>query len=45
VIGGAVQLGEKQPDRWIDDPGFALTQGNMATKEIDMWGCKLYHNK
>ena len=45
VIGGAVQLGEKQPDRWIDDPGFALTQGNMATKEMDMWGCKLYHNK
>jgi ABC-type glycerol-3-phosphate transport system substrate-binding protein len=43
AIVGAVQAGEKQPDRWIDDPGFALTQGNMATKEMDMWGCKLYH--
>ena len=30
AIVGAVENGEKQPDAWIDDPGFALTQGNMA---------------
>ncbi len=41
----AVELGTKQPDAWLDDPGFALTQANMSTKELDMWGCKLYHNK
>lgn len=41
----AVEAGTKQPDAWLDDPGFALTQGNMATKELDMWGCKLFHGK
>ena len=41
----AVQKGDKQPDAWLDDPGFALTQGNMATRELDMWGCKLFHGK
>ena len=43
AIVGAVEKGEKQPDAWIDDAGFALTQGNMATRENDMWGCKLYN--
>ena len=43
AIVDAVEKGEKQPDAWIDDAGFALTQGNMATKEMDMWGCKLFH--
>ena len=37
----AIALGEKTPDVWIDDPGFALTQGNMATRKMDMWGNKL----
>ena len=41
----AVETGEKQPDAWLDDPGFALTQGNMAEREMDMWGCKLYHEE
>ena len=45
AIMAAVAKGEKQPDAWLDDPGFALTQGNMATREMDMWGCKLYHGK
>jgi inositol transport system substrate-binding protein len=39
----AVEKGEKQPDAWIDDAGFALTQGNMAERENDMWGCKLFN--
>jgi len=45
AIMDAVQKGEKQPDAWLDDPGFALTQGNMAEREMDMWGCKLFHGK
>jgi inositol transport system substrate-binding protein len=45
AIMGAVQKGEKQPDAWLDDPGFALTQGNIAEREMDMWGCKLFHEE
>ena len=41
----AVEKGEKQPDAWLDDPGFALTQANIGTRENDMWGCKLYNGK
>ena len=41
----AAAAGEKQPDAWIDDPGFALTQGNIGERELDMWGCKLYRGK
>lgn len=37
----AIEKGEKTPERWIDDPGFALTQGNLAEREADMWGCRL----
>ncbi|UCG56032.1 MAG: sugar ABC transporter substrate-binding protein [Phycisphaerales bacterium] len=37
----AIETGQKQPERWIDDPGFALTQDNMAEREMDMWGCRL----
>ena len=29
------------PMPWLDDPGFALTAGNLAEREMDMWGCKL----
>jgi inositol transport system substrate-binding protein len=39
----AASAGETAPDAWIDDPGFALTLGNMAEREMDMWGCKLFH--
>jgi ABC-type sugar transport system substrate-binding protein len=38
---GAASAGETQPDAWLDDPGFALTQANLAEREMDMWGCKL----
>jgi len=34
----AINTGEKTPERWMDDPGFALTQGNMAERRMDMWG-------
>ncbi|NTV36839.1 MAG: sugar ABC transporter substrate-binding protein [Anaerolineaceae bacterium] len=41
----AISKGEKTPDAWIDDAGFALTQANIGTRENDMWGCKLYNGK
>ena len=41
----SIALDETNPDKWIPDPGFALTQGNLATRENDMWGCKLYNGQ
>ena len=41
----AIQKGEKTPDNWMEDPGFALTQENMSEREMDMWGCKLLREK
>jgi ABC-type sugar transport system substrate-binding protein len=37
----AIENGEKTPENWMEDPGFALTQENMSELEMDMWGCKL----
>lgn len=37
----AIDAKTANPDEWIPDPGFALTQGNFDTRENDMWGCKL----
>jgi ABC-type sugar transport system substrate-binding protein len=37
----AIAQGEKQPKKWILDPGFALTGANLAERAQDMWGCKL----
>jgi inositol transport system substrate-binding protein len=37
----AIEKGEKTPEKWMDDPGFALTQENMAHRQDDMWGCKI----
>jgi len=37
----AIEKGEKTPEKWMDDPGFALTQQNMAERQDDMWGCKI----
>ncbi len=37
----AIEQGQKTPEKWIQDPGFALTQENMAERENDMWGCKI----
>jgi inositol transport system substrate-binding protein len=41
----AVESGDKQPKQWLLDPGFALTLGNWDTRNLDMWGCKLYYGK
>lgn len=37
----AIQKEQKTPEKWIQDPGFALTQENMVEWENDMWGCKI----
>ena len=37
----AIEAGEKTPNKWLEDPGFALTQANMTERAMDMWGCKL----
>jgi len=37
----AMNSGQKTPERWMEDPGFALTQANMAERAMDMWGFKL----
>lgn len=37
----AIDAQERTPEKWILDPGFALTQENMAEKEQDMWGFKV----
>ncbi|MDZ7315664.1 MAG: sugar ABC transporter substrate-binding protein [candidate division KSB1 bacterium] len=39
----AIDNGEKQPKKWIVDPGFALTLDNYAERAVDMWGCVLLH--
>ncbi|MBC7958330.1 MAG: sugar ABC transporter substrate-binding protein [Vallitaleaceae bacterium] len=41
----AVDDGEKNPAQWIQDPGFALTQANIAERKMDMWGNKLRADK
>jgi inositol transport system substrate-binding protein len=37
----AIEAGEKTPEKWMADPGFALTQANLAERAMDMWGYKL----
>ena len=37
----AIESGQTKPDKWINDPGFALTQENMAQREMDMWGYRI----
>jgi len=41
AITKAVEAGETQPNQVIEDPGFALTTGNIGEREMDMWGCVL----
>ncbi len=41
AILAAIEAGEAQPNEVIADPGFALTQDNLAAREMDMWGCVL----
>jgi len=37
----SIKGGQKTPQKWMDDPGFALTQANMAERAKDMWGFRL----
>ncbi len=41
AILAAIEAGEAQPNEVIEDPGFALTAGNIGEREMDMWGCVL----
>lgn len=38
AIQNAIADGDTQVDEVIEDPGFALTQGNLKEKRMDMWG-------
>jgi inositol transport system substrate-binding protein len=38
---GAIEAGDTQPNSVLQDPGFALTAGNLDVQEMDMWGCVL----
>jgi inositol transport system substrate-binding protein len=37
----AIEKGQTRPEKWMQDPGFALTQENMAQRQMDMWGCRI----
>jgi inositol transport system substrate-binding protein len=41
----AIAGGEKTPEKWIEDAGFALTQDNITERATDMWGFKLLFEK
>lgn len=41
----AIKAGNKTPNEWLYDEGFALTQSNLASREMEMWGCKLLAGK
>ena len=41
AILSAIEEEEAQPNSVIEDPGFALTQENISSREMDMWGCVL----
>jgi ABC-type sugar transport system substrate-binding protein len=41
----AIAKKDKAPRRWVQDPGFALTQANLKARELDMWGCALLSGK
>jgi len=38
----AIEAGAKTPEKWVEDPGFALTQANLPERAMDMWGYKLF---
>lgn len=41
AILAAIAAEEAQPNQVVEDPGFALTAGNIDWQEMDMWGCVL----
>lgn len=42
---GAIEKGEKEPNEWLNDPGFALTLDNIKERGTDMWGGYLYEKE
>ncbi len=45
AITASVKAGEKTPEKWMDDTGFALTRANYKQRHLDMWGCRLLEGK
>ncbi|MBM4026187.1 MAG: sugar ABC transporter substrate-binding protein [Planctomycetes bacterium] len=41
----AIEKGLKTPEKWIEDPGFALTQANRTERAKDMWGYRVLQGK
>lgn len=41
----AIKSGEKEPNKWMLDPGFDLTHANFAKMHDKMWGCILLEQK
>ncbi|HNY78962.1 MAG: sugar ABC transporter substrate-binding protein [Sedimentisphaerales bacterium] len=41
----AIEVGQKTPENWMEDPGFALTQENMAERADEMWGYRVLHDE
>jgi inositol transport system substrate-binding protein len=37
----AIEKGQTKPETWIQDPGFALMQENLAEREMAMGGCRI----
>jgi inositol transport system substrate-binding protein len=37
----AIEKGQRTPEKWMEDPGFALTQENMSERAEDMWGYRV----
>ncbi len=37
----AIEAGNTQPDEWMMDSGFTLTQVNLKERAQEMWGCKI----
>ncbi len=41
----AIEAGERTPEKWMEDPGFALTQENMAERADEMWGYRVLQDE
>jgi inositol transport system substrate-binding protein len=37
----AIEAKQRTPEKWMEDPGFALTQENMAERAEEMWGYRV----
>jgi ABC-type sugar transport system substrate-binding protein len=41
----AIEAKERTPEKWMEDPGFALTQENMAERADEMWGYRVLRDE